>query len=225
MKEHAEPRVTGQPEAGNRERPGCITIYAILLALGGIANIVVSALVFGQGFIVESDFATVAIILMLCMFAWSFIPFVMAVGLWRMRMWAWWLVVIFQVFGLLVACFALALVVPAFATGLEGQVGTAELIILFAVVPLGLLINVVILYWFLRNRDRFRRPGVVHVGGRALEEPASENVAVIVAVTVVGVLVILCVVGAAIIAILTLLGPQIGNTFSEITRELMTPVP
>ena len=224
MSDYSKPRVTGQPEATGRERPGCITLYAILLVLGGIANIVTSLLV-GYGFIVEPDMATVGIVLTLCMVVWSLIPFVMAVGLWRMRMWAWWLVVIFQVFGLLTACFALVLVVPAFATGLEGQIGTAELVALFAGVPLGLLINVVILYWFLRNRSRFRRPEVVHVGGRALEEPPSENVVVIVAATVVGVLLILCVVGAAIIAILTLLGPQIGNTFSEITRGLMTPVP
>lgn len=224
MNEYSEAKVTGQPEAGWRERPGCITIYAILLVLGGLVNIAASALV-GYGFVVEPDLVTVGVILTLCMFAWSLVPFVMAVGLWRMRMWAWWLVMIFQVFGLAMACLALVLLVPVLTAGVGGRLGTAELITLFGGVPVGLLINVIILYWFATNRDRFRKPDVYHVGGRALEAPTSDNTMIIVAATIIGVVAILCVVSIAVIAVLTLLGPQIGNTFSEITRELMTPAP
>lgn len=224
MSNYSEPRVTGQAEAGRRGRPGCITLYAILLVLGGVANIAASAIA-GYGFIAEPDLAATYVVLTLGMFAWSLIPFVIAVGLWRMRMWAWWLVVTFQVFGLAMACLGLVLLVPIFATGLEASVGTAELVGLFAGVPVGMLINGIILYWFLTNRDRFRQHSVVHVGGQALEEPASGNAVVIIAATVIGVIAILCLVGVAVIALLTLMGPQIGTVFSEITSGLTTPAP
>lgn len=46
-----------------------------------------------------------------------------------------------------------------------------------------------------------------------------------IAVTAVGCLIILVVIPVTTIAILTLLGPQIGNVFSDIVRELGTPVP
>jgi len=224
MDSYSEPKVTGQPEAGRRGRPGCITLYAILLALGGIANIAASALV-GYGFFVEPDLVTTGVILALCMFAWSLIPFAMAVGLWRMRMWAWWLVVIFQVLGIAMTCLTSLLIFPVLTVEPSVGIGAAELASLVIGILLGLLVNGVVLYWFLTNRDRFRRPVVVHVDGRAVEEPGSSNTVVIVAATVIGVLVILCVVSAAVIAVLTLLGPQIGTTFSEITRGLMTPAP
>ena len=228
MDNYSEPRVTGQEEAGRRGRPGCITLYAILLVLGGMGNIVASAIT-GYSLIVEPDLVAAGILLTLCMVAWSLIPFVMAVGLWRMRMWAWWLVVIFQGFAIAMTCLALVLFVPILGsllgTGLPGGVGANEAIGLLIGLPAGLLISGVILYWFLTNRDRFRRPGVVHVGGRALEEPASDSSLVIVAATVIGVIAILCLVSVAVFALLTLMGPQIGNVFSEVTRGLTTPAP
>ena len=224
MDNYSEPRVTGQPEAAGRERPGCITLYAILLILGGIASLA-AAFLAGYGFVVEPDMVTTGIVLLVCMAAWSLIPIVMAVGLWRMRMWAWWLVVIFQIVALGVTCTGVVLLIPVLVTTVDAGIGSAELIGFLAGVPIGVIINGVILYWFLMNRDRFRKPLTVHVGGRALEEPGSDNVVVIVAVTVIGVVAILCVVSVAVIALLTLLGPQIGTTFSEITRGLMTPAP
>lgn len=64
-----------------------------------------------------------------------------------------------------------------------------------------------------------------HVGGRVLEEPAADNTMIIVAATIIGVVAILCFVSIAVIAVLTLLGPQIGTVFSEITSGLTTPAP
>lgn len=226
MGEKSEAKVTGQPEAGaGRGRPGCITVYALLLALGGIGNLLISAF-FGLNLMGgDAELLATGAIITLCTAAWSLLPFVMAVGLWRMRMWAWWLVVISQAFAIAMTCLVTVLVAPAFMVVADPGYGTAEVLIVLAGIPLALLLSGIILYWFLTNRDRFRQPVVVHVGGRALEEPGSDNVLIIVGVTVIGVVVILCVVSVAVIALLTLLGPQIGTTFSEITRGLMTPAP
>lgn len=202
---------------GGRERPGCITAYAILGVLSGILYAIAGG-IGGLAVIVDQpDMLLAGGTLMVCGIALAIIPIVMAVGLWRMRMWAWWLVVILQSLGIGLTLLSLcgSLLQPE-ATELAGVVvGTT----------VGMLINGIILYWFLTNRDRFRQHSVVHVGGKALEEPTSDNAVVIIAATVIGVIAILCLVGVAVIALLTLMGPQIGTVFSEITSGLTTPAP
>ena len=225
MDDNSEPRVTEQSEAVDSGRPGCIAAYAILLAVGGIANIIVSGILGLNVIVDEPDLLVMGAILTLCLMAVSAIPVIIALGLWRMRLWAWWLVIIFQTVGLATTCFGLLAIVPLATPGPSAALGTAEVSLLLIGALASVLFSGIVLYWFLKNRKRFRRRGVIHVEGRALEEPASDRTLAIVAGTVIAVVAILCLVSIVVLVILTLLGPQIGNTFSQITSGLGTPLP
>ncbi len=141
----------------------------------------------------------------------ALIPIITGVGLWRMQKWGWWLVVVTQSLGVLAALFSLIS---------------------------GLLLNAIvagavsggILYWFVSSRQLFLGPFMHLPGGGAEGEPvagstpASKNNNT--TVIVVGIVLAVFLVPVCIIAVLTLLGPQIGDVFSRIVDGLSaTPVP
>jgi len=128
-----------------------------------------------------------------------------------MQAWGWWLVVIFQSLGLLAALLSL----------IDGG-------ILYALVSGG--VSGGILYWFITNRYLFLEvcsdrtsvgPDGEPVAERALTAKNKSATIIIVGVVLAVFLVPVC-----IIVMLTLLGPDIGDLFSQIVNELSaTPVP
>jgi hypothetical protein len=184
-------------------RPGCVTAYAVLLWLGGGFLLLGSLSLFFDP--AESPLAGI--------FAGLFALFsiITGVGLWRMQKWGWWLVVITQSLGVVAALFSLisGLLLNGIVTG---------------------AVSGGILYWFVNNRQLFLSPFTQHTSVGAEGEPVvggapvakSNNTIVI----VVGIVLAVFLVPVCIIAILTLLGPEIGNVFSRIVNELSaTPVP
>lgn len=185
------------------ERPGCITAYAVLLWLGGGLFILSSFSLlsdpsFGPlGAAISGLFAILLIGI--------------GIGLWRMQSWGWWLVVILQSLGLLTAFFSLigGVILNGLVSG---------------------LVSGGILYWFITNRRLFLeahtyRPGVGSDGKPVndLTQTSKNNNTTFI---IVGVILAVFLVPVCIIAILALLGPQIGDVFSRITSGLAeTPMP
>lgn len=194
----SSPNVEG--EVYYSDRPGCVTAYAVLLWLGG-GLLALGSLI---SFIDPTEGPGVGIVV--GMFA--LLPIMTGVGLWRMQKWGWWLVVITQSLAVVVALFSLlsGLLLNAIVTG---------------------AISGGILYWFINNRQIFLGPFMPHPGVGPEGEPVvggvptskSNNTTVI----VVGIVLAVFLVPVCIIATLTLLGPQIGDVFSQIVNELSAP--
>jgi len=198
------------PESG---RPGCIAVFAVLLALLGIGYSAVFGIVGVNLVLDQPDRAATGALLTLCAVVGLPIPVTIAVGLWRMRMWAWWLAVILQSLGL-------GLGVLSFAAALLGADPARALG--FVLGPLmGLLTGVVILTWFLRNRDRFRPDEADDVSGRVEEAAGADNPLLIFAATAIGCTALLCLLGAVLLAAFYVL----GVTPTGILRTLVLPVP
>ena len=190
-------------------RPGCVTAYALLLWLGG-GLYLVAALCIGLFGLVPAfpdgraaASTGPALIGALCLGLFSLLPIFLGVGLWRMRRWAWWLIVILQSLGL--AGLALSLCSLFVTAGSAGRNAPESLAAGLVSAVVGGLISGGILYWFLNNRSLFDGGAQVVSGG---------NTWIVVAVVVVIGLVI--VIPIIVIAILALLGPAIGNVFSNI---------
>ena len=183
------------------ERPGCVTVYALLNGLGGLIFLCAAPV---AGLLLVEDYGPVALVLSLFAAALALLPLAMSVGLWRMRRWGWILVVITNGTSILTSLLA-------FFAGLLG--GATDLIVQNL---LGIVLNGFILYWFIANR------GLFGIGSKRAGASGRDNWMVILATIGGGVLILalFCVVA---IALLTLLGPQIGNVFSQITSGLETP--
>ena len=185
------------------DRPGCVTVYAVLLWLGG-GFLVLGALI---EFIDPSEGPLVGVLVGL----FALVPIVTGVGLWRMQKWGWWLVVVTQSLG----------VVAGFLNLVSGLLLNG---IVTGVVSGG------ILYWFINNRQPFLGPFPHHAAVNAVGEPVAggappskgNNTTII----VVGIVVAVVLVPVCIIATLTSLGPGVGDVFSRIVNDLsVTPVP
>lgn len=190
------------------DRPGCITAYAVFIWLGGalFALGTVSLILDGEP---AALFGITVVILA------AFVGY----GLWHMRQWSWWLVIILQSLSLLGSLF--------------GLVGAASLGTGFLSPLAGVAVSVGILYWFVTNRSLFTGEPVyrtvVGPDGETRREQvqssgtSSSNKTVIIVVSIV---LLVCIVPVVTIAVLTLLGPQIGDVFSRIVTGLeSTPMP
>lgn len=199
-------------------RPGCVTAFAILQWFGAAAYIL-GALALGiVGITDTSEYGVFFIPFALCIGAMAVIPLLIGLGLWKMKKWAWWPVVIFQALGVLGA---LSNLCGAFVTEDRTMV-----IPYIGGAILGGAINGLILYWFIQNRHRFN--GVVTYqtitgpGGELIQQPVMQSsgmgagtIALIVGIVFMVVLVPVCV-----IVVLALLGPAIGDVFSEIMLSI-----
>lgn len=206
------------------ERPGCITAYATLtwiwaaLYLLAMVYLAVSSLS-------DGDTAVFGVFFALCLSVFAAIPIIMGLGIWRMTKWGWWLVMIVHLLWL--ALVALSFLIGGLlvfddpASGISYVCGSG----------IGLAILGFILYWFFTNRELFLRPAkmeqVLGPDGQFVEKPAGQtNEQIMVIAVIVGTVAIFCLIPIVTIAILTLLGPQIGNVFSRVTAGLgPTPLP
>lgn len=182
-------------------RPGCLSVFAVLLAVSGIVyGIIFGAL--GIDLIVEQpDRPAVGALVTVCATAWLPLPVIVAIGLWRMKMWAWWLMVIVQSLGIGLAL--LGFVVALLGIDPMRALG-------FVLGPLmGLVASGIILYWFLTNRHRFGQDGVVGPDGQATREAGMDSTLVIGAVAMIGCLTIICLAGAVLLVTSFLLGDPI----------------
>jgi hypothetical protein len=137
------------------------------------------------------------------------VQFATGIGLWQMKKWAWWLVVIVQSLGLALAllnsCVGFSALNAPRAAGTPGTAIISGLI--------GLLVSGLVLYWFTQNRHLFDDES------RYVQQPAGAGGGSTAAI-VIGVLVVVVVVPVVVIVILALLGPAIGNVFSNIVRGI-----
>jgi len=204
------------------ERPGCVTAYAVLVWLGA-AVYLCGALFLALTSFSDPDFILFGLILALIISAFAIIPIALGIGLWKMTMWGWWLVVVSNGFGVLGGLLNLLGGVLLFA-----QDTGAFSVLCGAVISLA--INGTILYWFITNRSMFGSYTTKTVmgpdGEMVKERVRTSEFDVASAVAIVGMIAIFCLIPIVTIAILTLLGPQIGNVFSRITVGLeSTPLP
>ena len=204
------------------ERPGCVTAYAALTWVW-TALYLLSLVFLAVSSLSEADTAVFGIGFSLCLSVFAAIPILMGLGIWRMTKWGWWLVMIIHLLWLaLVALNLLIGVLLAFddpTSGIAYVCGAGT----------GLIILGFILYWFFTNRELFLRPAKLEPGpdGQVVEKPASQtNEQIVVIGVIIGTVAIFCLIPVVTIAILTLLGPQIGNVFSRVTAGLgPTPLP
>ena len=192
-------------------RPGCLAVFAVLLAVIGIGYSIIFGIL-GVDLIVNQPerLATGAIVI-LCAVVGLPVPVILSVGLWRMRMWAWWAAVILQVLGLGLGflSFAAAFLNPDRAVG-------------FVLGPLmGLFVGGVVLAWFVRYRQRFGQGDVGETVRWQETEADSDDALVIFAVTVIGCTTLFFLVAIALVAILFLF----GFSFTGILRSLGLPLP
>ena len=193
MNEYWEMPAEDQPELEFEEsgRPGCLSVFAVMLAAGGIGYGIVFGIL-GLNLMVGEGRPALGALVTISAIPLAFVPAVVAVGLWRMRTWAWWLTVIFGSLGLGAA--SLSFVAAFLGADPMRALG-------FVMGPLmGLMVGVVVLAWFLRNRERFGQEAVVAEGERA-GQASEENALVIFAVTVMGCMTLICLVGAALAAV------------------------
>lgn len=201
-----------------RERPGCVTVYAVLLWLLGGLYLVGSLLVILAS-LLDSDF--VLFFLALFGLLLAAIPIVIALGLWKMKAWAWYVVVIVQSIGILGGLLSLGTTLLGAAASEGGGY------LAFPIVGnlIGLFISGVILYWFITNRKAF---GIGAPSYRLVEGPDGEMIQQPVAASgtggigwiILGIAAVFFLVPVCVIIVLALLGPAIGNVFSNIVMGI-----
>jgi len=163
MRRSVEPRRT----YGHAVRPGCVTLYAALLALAGILAVVLGFLVALAGTTVVSFLEKMNVSLdpsLLEIYTWltvgvgvgtATVNLAVAAGLWRMKNWARLVVVVANVLSVLsVACPAVGILAGLskmfVVSGLAG-LPTPVWVILLA----GLALVCGATYWFATNRELF----------------------------------------------------------------------
>ena len=153
-----------------------------------------------------------------CIGLFGLIPIFTGVGLWQMKSWAWWVVVVLQSIGLAFTVLSLCsnLAVVGMAAGSSSSAAAnGQAVIRFMSSLIGGLINGGILYWFIANRSLF--------GGGAPSQRAQAasggDIGTVVTI-VLGLVGIVIMIPIVVIIILALLGPAIGNVFSGILITL-----
>lgn len=207
------------------DRPGCVTAYAVLAFVAG-GLYIVGSLIVAVGSFSDPDTVLFGLMGAVCVGLFAAIPIATGIGLWKMAKWGWWIVVILNGFGIALGLLYFLMSFLVFATG-----DPTNAMSLFCGTVIGLAINGGILYWFIQNRSLFESPPVyekvVGPDGEIIEKEVQKSgmdgVAIVI---IVGVFALMCLVPVVVIAILTLLGPQIGEVFSRITADLsVTPMP
>jgi RNA polymerase subunit RPABC4/transcription elongation factor Spt4 len=112
------------------ERPGCVTAYVILSVVGTV--FLIGLLVFAAGLDLDPDLMSVV---WLAALIGTPITLLAAWGLWRMRNWARWIVLI--------------------TTGLSMTADAFEVLAGDASSVISLLVGGIIVYWFKKNADKF----------------------------------------------------------------------
>ncbi|NJN53442.1 MAG: hypothetical protein HC804_01035 [Anaerolineae bacterium] len=138
-------------------------------------------------------------------------------------MWGWWLAVTINGLGVIGGVLNVL-----FGVLLLTESSAAFSTLCGAVV--GLAIYSYILYWFITNRTLFgsytTQTAMGLDGDIVKERVRTTSFDTASAVAIVGVIAMLCLLPIFVIAMLTLMGPQIGNVFSRITAGLeATPLP
>lgn len=113
------------------DRPGCLTVYALLLGLGAIVITLV-----GLGGLLAGEIAALVVI------GYGLLQAAMSSGLWKMRKWARICTIFMLCLGLLVSFFVL---VAAPIANVAVSAGALT----------GTLLNSFILYWLASNGNRF----------------------------------------------------------------------
>ena len=137
-----------QIKSQQAERPSCITVYAILLVLGGGLTVIL-ALVFLLGFSFAGLGTGELFFLASGVFGGGYLLFLALlsilsdIGIWGMKMWGWWLVVITQVISIASLIFEPLFQVASGRGGFDASVSCSA------------LLPVIVLAWFLRNRHKF----------------------------------------------------------------------
>jgi hypothetical protein len=149
--------ITTRTERDWVNRPGCVTLYAMLLWLApaGVAAYGLYVVILGQNF-PDPVAALTFLLAAIFMLPFMLLSVLAGIGLWRMKAWGWWLV---MVFGLL----QLGLNVLSFLGELAAGdwVSTGSQLLGFAIAGY-------ILWWFFTHRAMF------NVGsGKPLPPPSA----------------------------------------------------
>jgi hypothetical protein len=212
-----------------RERPGCVTAYAVLMWIGGglvvIGGLCTLSSVVGFG----GGLGGAEVILFGVLLLLASINVVTGIGLWQMKKWGWALVVVTN--GLSVAAQLCSMAFSVLITTGSGIEYLASEPTLLCGNLVSLLVSGFVLYWFVTNRELFngepRYETVVGPDGEMRQELATKKTSDTTMLLAVGggmvlVFIVICV---AVVALLSIMGPQIGNVFSQITFELETAPP
>lgn len=178
-------------------RPGCLSVLAVLLAISGLVYGVILSIL-GLDLIVDQpqQLAEGAMVTFAAG-GGSLLAVILALGLWRLRLWAWWLAVILQSVGI-------GLTLLGFGAALLGRDPMRALG--FVLGPLmGLVASGIILYWFLTNRERFGQDGRIVEGSQVVKETESDSTLLIIAVVVIAAIALLCLTGL-VLALIFVLG-------------------
>jgi len=205
------------------ERPGCVTAYAILLWIGsGLAVIGIFCAETGYGGFFGGPIGIFEICLGLFFSLLLALGVAAGIGIWQMRKWGWALVLVLQTLSIITSTLsALALLAGSNVENAAAAAGNL----------LGLMISGYIIYWFITNRALFNGGAKVQTavapGGESVYKPVEKSndrtIAIVLALGgAVAILVLVCIV---VIAMLAILGPEIGNVFSQITFALEEPTP
>lgn len=182
------------------ERPGCVTAYAFLAWLGALIALC-GALGSSPSLVEEAG--PVGLLVPVVLVGLALLPLATGIGVWRMRNWGWALVVVSHTFSSLSSLLVLAV---ALFSG-ELRLITQNIV--------SLVVAAIVLYWFITNRRLFG------IGSKKSGDDTTLLLA-----TLGGSVLLLFLFGCGLIVLLTLLGPQIGNVFSQITSGLgATPRP
>ena len=195
-----------------RERPGCITALAILYWVSG-AFYVIGGIATGVLLMVDGgETAVWGLVSMFCIGLFAFLPIGFGIGLWQMKKWAWWIMMVVEGISLFGVVANLCLI--AVAQDLTYAIITLVTSLFNGVIHGG------IFYWFYTNQGLFEPSYFRDKEGKVYTRPVkgTDN-GVAIAILVAG-LGLLCVIPIIVIAVLTLMGPQIGDVFSQIIIDL-----
>ncbi|HSH03553.1 MAG TPA: hypothetical protein VLL52_13610 [Anaerolineae bacterium] len=218
-----ENEFAGELKQGRSRRPGCVTVYAlwlwligvVILGLGGLTSVsIFTALAEVSEAEVPEVVIAASLVICFCGFI-AFIPLVTGLGIWRMSMWGWMGIMLSHVLFLLFSSCSLFGNIMIMMEERPGSNGltTIGMLLLFIVVGMGITI------WFWRKRALFA-VGVAKWEVDSEDTNAAGDRIMTILLIVGGGAAVLVFLSIFVIAMLTLLGPQIGTVFSSIVETL-----
>jgi hypothetical protein len=137
-----------------KERPGCVTVYAVLLGIGGAATSLQGIGLFAEE-VGLSESLTCGISLLFSAFYFS-----MAYGLWNLKNWGRILVIVSRSLQIAVQlCAWVALIAMAMVyslgNGHDASIGLEVWLIITLFALVGLAVNIVIIWWFASHKEYF----------------------------------------------------------------------